>query len=249
MKKWVKVTLIVLASILAVVSLVVVWQWNNIKSIYIGLNESSEEIARRRVENQIEMVEKIDEYLDTDVRELTSEEKEKIKSGEVAVEEVYKEIFEEKNKELKEERSNQSKSDKTDASSSSDSKTPSSDKKTEKKSKDEIITYYVAELYALQSKYTARAESTIKDGARYYENLKRAGKDKSTARAETITHYTSIVRNIESECDKNVETLIAKLEKELEAIGENTDITGTIREAYETEKQLKLSYYANKYLK
>lgn len=247
MKKWIKVTLIVLASILAVVSLLVIWQWNNIKSIYIGLNSSSEEISRRRVENQIKMVEEIDEYLDTDVRELTAEEKEKVDSGEVSVEEVYKEIFEEKNKELAEERNK--KSDKEDTSSSSGEKTASSDKKTVKKSKDEIVTYYVAELYALQSKYTARAESTIKEGARYYENLKKSGKDKATARAETITHYTSIVRNVESECDKNVETLIANLEKELEAIGAETDITGTIKGAYETEKQLKLSYYANKYLK
>ena len=74
-------------------------------------------------------------------------------------------------------------------------------------------------------------------------------KDKKSARTDTITHFTPIVRNIEAECDKKVNAVIANLKKELEAIGAETDIVRTIENAYAAEKQLKLSYYANKYLK
>ncbi len=226
MKKWKKITLIVLAAIFVVVSLVVIWQWKNIASIYLGIKESSEEITKRRNENQRQLVEKIDEYLDGSVRPLTEDEKNSISSGSARAEDVYKVIFEEKYEELSQER--------IDSGSSV--------------SKDEIVTKYVSQLYILQSEYTAKAEATIKDGARYYESLKKT-QDKTTARANTITHFTPIVRGIESECDKKVDGIINNLEKELKGIGANTDIVRTIRDAYETEKQLKLSYYANKYLK
>ena len=104
MKKWVKVMLIVLAAILLVVSLVLIWQWKNIKSIYLGINESAEEIARRRNENQMKLAEDVDKYLDSSIRKLSPEEEQQIKSGEVKAEEVYKQIFEEKYEEIQTEK-------------------------------------------------------------------------------------------------------------------------------------------------
>lgn len=229
MKKWVKITLIVLAAIFLIVSLILIWQWKNIKSIYMGINESAEEITKRRNENQMKLAEKVDSYLDSDIRELTPEEKGQITSGKVKAEEIYKQVFEEKYEEVQEEKKENNQKSKT---------------------KDEIVSQHMIELYTLQSEYTAKAEATIKQGASYYEDLKRnKNKDKAAARADTISHFTPIVRNIEAECDSKVETSIANLKKELETIGAETDIARTIEEAYETEKQLKLSYYANKYLK
>lgn len=227
MKKWVKVLLMVLAVVFIAVTLLVVWQWKNIKSIYVGINESAEEIVRQRNENQMKLVEDVDSYLDGSIRKLTPEEKEKIESGKVKVEEIYKQVFEEKYNEIRAEREENNRVSKT---------------------KDEIVSQYMMQLYALQSEYTAKAETTIKQGAHYYEELKKV-KDKKSARTDTITHFTPIVRNIEAECDKKVNAVIANLKKELEAIGAETDIVRTIENAYAAEKQLKLSYYANKYLK
>lgn len=227
MKKWVKVLIIVLAIILVAVSSLAVWQWKNIKSIYVGINESAEEITKQRNENQMKLAEDVDSYLEGSIRMLTPEEKEKIESGEVRPEEIYKQVFEEKYNEIQAEKEVVNKKSKT---------------------KDEIVSQYMMQLYALQSEYTAKAETTIKQGARYYEDLKKV-KDRKTARADTITHFTPTVRNIEAECDKKVNAVIANLKNDLVAVGAETDIVRTIENAYATEKQLKLSYYANKYLK
>lgn len=227
MKKWVKVLSTVLVVIFVVVAFLAVWQWKNINSIYKGINETATEITRQRNENQIKLAEDVDSYLDESIRTLTSEEKEKIESGEVKVEDVYKQVFEEKYNEIQEKRKESNQTVKT---------------------KDEIISKYMMQMYSLQSEYTAKAETTIKQGARYYEGLKKV-KDKKTARTDTITHFTPVVRNMEAECDKKVKTVVANLKKELEAISAETDITRTIESAYAAEKQLKLSYYANKYLK
>lgn len=227
MKKWVKVLLIVLAVIFVAVALLAIWQWKNIKSIYVGINESAEEITRQRNENQRKLAEEVDKYLDGSIRNLTPEEKTKIESGEVNAEEVYKQVFEEKYNEIQVEKTENNRTSPT---------------------KDEIVSKYMAQLYSLQSEYTAKAETTISQGAHYYESLKKV-KDKTTARADTITHFTPIVRGIEAECDKKVNAIIANLKKELVAIGAETDIVRTIENAYAAEKQLKLSYYANKYLK
>ena len=113
--------------------------------------------------------------------------------------------------------------------------------------KDEIVSSYMAELYKLQNEFTARAESTIKQGASYYESIKAHPQD-PVARANTITHFTPIVRGMEKECDAKVEEVISKLKAELEKIKADTSIIGSIRSTYSKEKQLKLSYYANKYL-
>ncbi len=42
--------------------------------------------------------------------------------------------------------------------------------------------------------------------------------------------------------------LLANLKAELKAIGANTSIIATIRNAYSNEKQLKRSYYMGKYI-
>ena len=200
------------------------WQRENIKSILVGIYEETDEIERRRNENQTTLVQEINDYMDVPVREFTEEEKQQISEGKVSPIDIYEGIFEEKSTETK-----------------TDSKKPAlSDK-------DSRISKYMAQLYNLQNTYTAKAEALISQGAGYYESIKNGDSDPA-ARAATITHFTPLVRGLESECDGKVEAVIKNLTKELTAIGADTSIVKTIRATYAGEKQLKLSYYANKYL-
>ncbi len=235
MKKWVKILLAVLLVMVIAVASLALWQWKNIESIYVGINETPEEIAKRRNDNQKGLVDDVNKYLDEGVREMTEEEKQKIESGEVTAEDVYLQIFEEKQAGNGNE--NQDSDTKKENSSANASKT-----------KDEIVVKYMAKLYSLQSKYTAKAEVTISEGKKYYKN-QRKSHDAATARANTISHFTPIVRGVENSCDSEFEKMAAELEKELKAIDADTDIVRTISSAYKNEKQLKLSYYANRYLK
>ncbi|MBE7033172.1 MAG: hypothetical protein E7406_02985 [Ruminococcaceae bacterium] len=206
---------------ISAITFVTVWQEDNIESILMGIMENSEEIERQRNDNQIKLVNDVNTYMEIPVREITEEEKELIEKGETTVTDVYQKIFEEKSEEHKTE------------------ETPN---------KDEIVSRYMAELYRLQNEFTARAEATIRQGANYYEGIKDHEQD-AEARAETISHFTPVVRNLESECDAKVEALIKRLEEELRSFGADTSIIASIRATYANEKQLKLSYYANKYLK
>lgn len=237
MKKALKIIAIIFLILIIIVGSLVIWQWDNVKSVYIGIKESHEQIENRRMKNQTALVDDINKFLDEPVRELTEEEKKQIEDGSTALSEIYAKIFEEKEaltKSLKDEKD-------SDFAKKSDS---AADKKT----KDEIISKYMAQIYSLQSEFNSRAEATIKQGARYYESMKAHPQD-PIARAKTITHFTPIVRGLEAECDSRFEKIVARLQKDLEAAKVDTDIIGTIRETYKNEKQLKLSYYSNRYLK
>lgn len=228
MKKALKVLLIVFLLLAIVLGAVFLWQWKNIESIMLGVKEESIEIEKRRNENQIKLVDDVNNYMDEPIREMTEEEKQQIEEGKVSASDVYQKIFEEKKENLE--------------------KNGQKETVNNSSTKDEIISRYMAELYKLQNEFTARAESTIKQGASYYESIKDHPQD-PVARADTMAHFTPIVRALESECNTKVEKIISDLKGELEKIGEDTAIIAAIRSTYANEKQLKLSYYANKYLK
>ena len=116
----------------------------------MGIKEESTEIEKKRNENQIKLVDDVNTYLDEPLREITEEERQQIEEGKVTVSDVYQKMFEEKKETL--EQSGQ----KENTNSSL--------------AKNEVISRYMAELYKLQNEFTARAESTIKQGAWYYEN-------------------------------------------------------------------------------
>lgn len=225
-KKFFKIILIVLVVLTVAAGSLAIWQRKNIASIVVGIKETDREIERRRNENQSQLVSEVSSQLENPLRDMTEEEKQEVDKGNMTIVDVYSKIFEERKQELEH----------------------ASEKIKDKPTKDEIITKYMAQLYKLQNEFTAKAEATISQGASYYEKLKKHPQD-AEARASTITHFTPIVRGIESECNKKVDTAIANLKKELEEIGAETDIIGTIKATYENEKQLKLSFYANKYLK
>ncbi len=223
MKRILKAMLIVLVILTIAVGVIAAWQWQNIRSIMLGIRENDAQISKRRDENQTQLIDSVNTFLDEPLREMTEEENKKIEEGKTSAAEIYQKMFEEKTSQLEQK---------------NDTDIPT---------KDEIVSSYMAELYKLQNEFTARAESTIKQGASYYESIKAHPQD-PVARANTITHFTPIVRGMEKECDAKVEEVISKLKAELEKIKADTSIIGSIRSTYSREKQLKLSYYANKYL-
>lgn len=228
MKKILKTLLVIFLVFIIAVAGLLLWQWKNIESILIGVSQNSKQIEQRRNENQESLVGNVNDYMDTPAREMTEEEIRQIERGEATAAEVYQKIFEEKNKEAENTASEQS--------------VPN------KKDKDRIISQYISELYKLQNEYTAKAEATIAQGASYYESIKKHPQD-AVARASTMTKFTPVVRNLERECDSKVEAVIKNMTADLTAIGADASIIESVRATYANEKQLKLSYYANKYLK
>ena len=228
MKKILKILLVIILAFIIAVAGLLLWQWKNVESILMGVSQNSKQIEQKRNENQETLVDNVNDYMDTPAREMTEEEIGQIERGETTAAEVYQKIFEEKNKETE--------------------NTIPEQAVTNAKDKDRIISQYMSELYRLQNEYTAKAEATIAQGASYYGSIKKHPQD-AKARASTITKFTSVVRNLEKECDSKVESVIKNMRADLTAIGADTSIIESVRATYANEKQLKLSYYANKYLK
>ena len=262
MKKGIKIFAVLLCVILVAAASVTVWQWKNIKSVLIGINENPEKISERMKENKENLTKEINNYIDGEIRDMTPEEKQQIADGNATAEEIYEKIYQEFHEKTKNQKNGEKNSEdsKTSQNSSGDSektddtkqtadsnKQEDTDEKTSS-SKDEIVSKYVAQLYSLQGKYTAQAESTIAAAKSYYKEQRRAKVDHATAKAAVIKNYASIARSVQSQCDGEVAGVIANLESELKAIGENTDIVRTIKSAYENEKQLKISYFSGQYL-
>ena len=93
MRKALKIIAIIFLILIIIVGSLVIWQWDNVKSVYIGLKESHEQSENRRMKNQTSLVDDINKLLDEPVRELTEEEKKQIEDGSIALSEIYAKIF------------------------------------------------------------------------------------------------------------------------------------------------------------
>lgn len=242
MKKGMKIFLIVIAVFLVAAGALAVYFRQYIDILVTGVSNSREQIILKQEKNNEKLVDEVNNYLDEKLREPTEEEKSRIESGELQLPELYAGILSERSENTYS----------YDAEKKEFTETPNENYTAPKKvtDTDAIVSKYMAQLYALQSSFTAHAESLIAQGDAYYMSLVRSGeKDKATARAETISHFTSAVRGVQASCDSSVNKVCENLKAELEAVGADTSIVKTVKSSYENEKKLKLSYYANKYLK
>lgn len=240
MKKVIKIALIILLVIVVAIGATVIWQRKNIASIMQGLTMEMQEIENKKGENDKNLIDEVNSLLDNGLRELTEEEQKLIAEGKATYQEIYTRILEDTNNEKvvynqeKEEFEVTKKEPEKEVASLSN--------------KDEIVNKYIAQLYALEASFEARSEALIAEGKAYFENKKKTVSGPE-ARSSTVTAFASRVRAVQSDCDNKVSEVVSNLEKELKRIGADTSIVSTIRSTYENKKQLKLSYYSNKYLK
>lgn len=105
---------------------------------------------------------------------------------------------------------------------------------------------YIAKLYVLKSQFTGelgKIEGQIKS-----EYVALPKEERTPAARKSIAgKYLKTVASLESQCDKDVESLLSDLRTELEAQGKDTAIIETLRKAYNEEKSLKKAYYLDVY--
>lgn len=242
MKKGMKIFLIVIAVFLIAAGALAVYFRQYIDILVTGVSNSREQIILKQEKNNEKLVDEVNNYLDEKLREPTEEEKSQIESGELQLPELYAGILSERS-----ENTYSYNAEKEEFVETPNENYIPPEKKSDT---DAIVSKYMSQLYALQSSFTAQAEGIIAQGRAYYISLVREEKkDKATARSETISHFTSEVRGVQASCDSSVEKVCENLKAELEAVGADTSIVKTVKSTYENEKKLKLSYYANKYLK
>lgn len=265
MKKW-KIILIVLAVILAIISGLLWWQFDNIKAIYYSYRYDNNTIGNL-IDKQNEEVEKyIRENSDYNVRPSTESEEKlhsvglinddefiNILTGETSVDKLFgTDIKIDENKNFvtsngdtvtKEELEAAKKEDAGNSGNSSSNTDPQSPPAEEKPSASDKASKCIAQMYVLKSSFTSRLDRLFNEAKAYYISL--TPEQRKTAKTELMDKYYSQVSALEYECDTKVNAILSELDAELTLTGEDKSIINKIRDAYNQEKSLKKAYYLN----
>ncbi len=252
MNKKLKIILIVLLVIAIAVGALVIWQWGNIKAVFMTFKYSEEEINTLIVENDEKIERILDEITPHNLRALTEEEMAKLQSGELTREEALLlikglSLSDEERLALEEAIQNGTFKNANEPESES-GVNQKSGKNVDEKSKvntsgvDDII----AEIYLLRAEYVnalSGLEAEAVSSAKSIPNKELT----ISKRLDFIESYTGRAVALEGQCDARMNSLIALLDEELKKTGGNRAVISEIRSVYASEKELKKSQLLSKY--
>ena len=93
MKKTLTIVLIIFFVLFGVAAAACIWQWDNIKAVYIGLNSTPEKINSLINENEAKTNKILEKITDVQMRPLTDEERKQLETGELSEEDALKLIM------------------------------------------------------------------------------------------------------------------------------------------------------------
>lgn len=213
-----KVGLGIAIGIVVVIAGLGIWQKENIEAVLKVQKYSEDEIALQ-IDTQKENVHKaLADYGIEELKDFSVEEEEEIRSGKLTVEEATQKV----DKQLKEVTSNISQG-------------------TTRTSKI-MVGEAAAKMYDLKAKYIGKLGDLERQAIEEYRQLSKANPEGGIIR-QLIPKYMKKVTALESECNVEVDSVLADLTNQLQEIGEPTDIVDTMKASYEQEKTLKKAYY------
>lgn len=239
---------IALFTAVLIIAALCIWQQNNIKALFIFATNNPEQTEKLIEENKNIISEVIKKYPDASVRELTTEEEEKIAGGEMSVSEAVDMLISEANE--KSGSVNSSSGESTQNSGSQPSAAAGSNNETKSsqnsnKSKESaIIQRYTAELYSMKAYYIGQLNQ-IEGKARAEYRAMSASEKKNLSKATFVGKYAGYATSLMGECDGKVNSLLSSMKSELKAVGGDVSIISTIKQAYEGEKAARKAYYLN----
>lgn len=216
MKKRNVIILTIFIIIILAITVMAIYQRNNISAVITSVSKTEEEIAKELDNSKKQLATELEEKYSTVVSDLTADEEKQIMKGELSVEEAVENI----NKKYEEKKTNNNNASKV----------------------DELIGDKVIELYSLKAYYLGQLgqmEATVK---REYSALPKEKKNLLGIK-EIANKHMGTAMSLLNQCDKQVNDLISQLEKELKSSKADTSILKTIRDTYENEKALKKAYY------
>jgi len=266
MNKKKKIILIIIGLFVLCITGFAFWQAENIKAVINSFNYTEDEINQMIINNKKELEEKLKENYDI-VSDFTEEEERKIMTGEITVEEATAMKLQElEQKRMEKENSSSETKGKSDSeknstgtispaskdssktsgqTSSGSSKQPSASNSASKQKAEQIVSNRIVEFYSLKAYYLGQLGQLEARVIAEYSSFP-VSKRNMIGKQELANKYMSIATSLMNQCDAKVASLTAQLESEIRAVGGDTSIIGTIKSAYENEKNLKKSYYLSK---
>lgn len=205
-------------------------QKDNINALKYATSYSEQEIESKLIENNDILNEEIRKISDIEYEELSEKDRENLKNGTLTAEDAVEIIAQKSfNKtEVNNEHNQLSEPDKAENIQLSN------------------VEGLLAQIYVAKAEFLNSIDSLVSQVKSEWTSLDSS--EKTTARKkDMISKYTSIGKNLENQCDANMETLLAQLEAELAKTGGDMSIATTIRNTYTEEKSLRKAELISKY--
>lgn len=249
MKKRTKVLLGVLLVLLAAVAAVAFWQRDNLLAVKTSATTSREDLASRMEENDKKIAESAQSVEGVTVRDLTEEEKQALRAGELDEKELVERLItpaEEDAAPPKEETAQQPSGEKPAAAeppkTTEQQDPPAQSQPAEASSAEKALSECLAEIYLMKAEYTAWLEDKNQAAIDEYVALEESQRT-------TAAKYSIGMRCLrealekEKECDARMEAMKEKIRGLLDEMGRDHSLIEQIEAAYAEEKELKKAYF------
>ncbi len=225
------IILVILAVFVAGSSMVVIWQWSNIKAFLYAKQYTQEQRQEQLVKQQQDLQQKVAE-MQISLTPLTKDEEELLRQGTIDDEDALRII------------KGESTVDVILAEKAEDGGEPTEPPKAESTpvQSDGNLQDLLARVYLLRSGFNGRIDGLIAQGKADYVASK--GKESKLSIAQ---RYLAQGNALEAECDSQMEALIAQIEAEVQRTGGDSSLSNEIRSAYEAEKEAKKAELIEKY--
>ena len=246
---------------------VAIWQADNIKALVYAKKYSPQQRAEMKKQNDEAIQKIIDSVPDAaDLKPLNDEQEKALQDGQLSEDEALQIIMGTSvgNITVSADTSNNSEEEKSSGSKPSnsgseqpktnenvdggDEKNVSNQENTgtgQSSSQDSAqLKKLFARVYLLRSNFTGRLNSLISQAKAEVSSPEAEGNALSIA-----NKYYGMGKSLESECDAQMESLLAQIDAELSHTGGDKSVVGQIRSAYQNEKSLTKSALIEKYKK
>lgn len=231
------IVLIVFAVLVVGSSVVVIWQWSNIKAFLYARQYSPEQRQEQLVKQQQDLQKKVAE-MQISLNPLTKEEEELLRQGTISEEEALRIIKGESTAEeilTDKAKSNEQSTEEPQPEPVEESSQPTT-------RENGNLQDLLARVYLLRAGFSGRVDSLIAQGKADYVASK--GKESKLSIAQ---RYLAQGNALEAECDAQMEDLISQIDAEVQKSGGDRGLPAEIRSAYEAEKEVKKAELIEKY--
>lgn len=227
--------------LLAAVTAVGFWQRDNLKAVQTSATTSREELADRMEENDRKIADSAQSVEGVTVRDLTEEEKQALRAGELD----EAELLERLTTPASEESTAPAQTDTPQPSEESTAATEPPKETTQppaENSAEKALSECLAEIYVMKAEYTAWLEDKNQEAIDEYMALEESQRT-------TAAKYSIGMRCLrealekEKECDARMEEMKEKIRGLLDELGRDHSLIDEIQAAYEEEKTLKKAYF------
>ncbi len=208
------------------------WQYGNLKSWFLSAKYSDVELTEQIQANKDKVDDLLKQYGGTTIRDFTFAEEEQIRKGEITPDEAMILLTVPQSADHVLDTGNGSKDD---------AKTSELQKQQEA-----VIGRHIATLYGLKSDYLAKLGKLERETAAAYQALPKEEQN-AFAKDKIVAGSLAKAAALENSCDRQVDEVLAALQKDLQAYDGDPAIVQILKEAYKNEKSLKKAYYLQRF--